>query len=554
MWRPVACVQNFSEFVPVAPESDPFPFATWSKILRDTVPTFVDWDGDGDVDFLRIAEEIDNSLILLEQLPDARWVSHTLPVPRARDFAVGDFDGDGDIDLVIAAYEQYHCRYFERRADGGLAEIVDRDNPFGAFCGLVDGILSSPFSTIAMGDWNMDGEMDMLRVERSKVTLWINSPMDEFIEQTGKNNPLPDDDLPSDVSLVDVDADGDLDLVLTTKFAIGKSVWTYLEHRPNGKLFKHPSTNRFTQVPVAHEDSGGSKSMTTVADVDGDGLLDVVYPNLEYAKQHSNGSFSLLTGPDNPFHNVPTNSDCCWTLVDWDKDGDLDLVQFYRNDSRLDTLDDAVEMLTEHFQHMHLYEQANGSFSEIEGAASPFYSMNFRPPPESMFVCPALFDFDGDGNLELALVDSKGSFFYFVNEGGNFTLAPSSPFGNVRIEPPARELHHLRPVHIWLVDWDGDGLDDLVVRTKTRMQYFRRGACAPLPTNSFCKFGSCNQKTSQCKCVSGAMGQECGICDMYHFRTEDACGKCPGYGTKAGACSRRGVCNDDAGLLWIKLL
>ena len=67
-----------------------------------------------------------------------------------------------------------------------------------------------------------------------------------------------------------------------------------------------------------------------VADVDGDGDVDVVHATgtgLAFAEQR-NGSFILWNRKDNPFWRRSSFSAMfeCWTLVDFDGDGDLDLV------------------------------------------------------------------------------------------------------------------------------------------------------------------------------------------------------------------------------------
>ena len=61
IWRAVACFQNgsdnVSDFVQMPVEWD-----FYSVLYSHEYPVFVDWDGDGDVDFLRISMD-DLSLI-----------------------------------------------------------------------------------------------------------------------------------------------------------------------------------------------------------------------------------------------------------------------------------------------------------------------------------------------------------------------------------------------------------------------------------------------------------------------------------------------------------
>ena len=546
-WLPVVCVQRSAEFVPVAVAESPFS----SELFYWTgSPSFVDWDGDGDIDFLRIDED-SRGLFLKEQLSDGSWASQRLPVPTCRGFAAADFDRDGDVDLLISAENNEHCRYFERRLDGSLTELVGLDNPFDAACRPLgtSSMFSSMHMQAALGDWDGDGEVDMLRVGPEEVVLWLNRPMDAFMEP---EYVFPEDDSISDVSLVDVDRDGDLDLVRMRQ-GVSTSEFTYFKQTEEGTFVEHDGANPFAGVPDKPEGPHARSvetSMTTVADVDGDGDLDVVYSNLEYAQQQADGQFILMKAQDNPFRGLPIeNPDTfgpCWMLVDWDRDGDLDLVMAYTNWS-LNTAGEILEYIQDggvaamaaHVGvQVRLYMQENSSFTEVTGAESPFYGMQGLPLYPS---CPAMSDLDNDGDLDLLLVNMYGSLLYYEQHESQFHLSLSSHFSDVRLQSANPD----RPPHIWLTDWEGDGVMDLVVRTRAEMQLFRRGACTPHAPQSFCMFGSCNQKTSECMCSPGAVGGECSLCDMYYFRAKDACQRCPGHGTLAGTCSRRGVCQDD---------
>mmetsp|Transcript_43761 Transcript_43761/g.102174 ORF Transcript_43761/g.102174 Transcript_43761/m.102174 type:complete len:1236 (+) Transcript_43761:322-4029(+) len=560
VWREVACFHNMSDNVSDFVLTDTFfsfinPSLGYSgPFLYTGHPVFVDWDSDGDVDFLRIDTDNDYRVLLKEQLPDGIWdKSRPLPgVPIARDFTAADFDGDGDVDLMITVKNEERCRYFERRADGSLEELVGSENPFETACGVTGtSVMSDKLKmTTTLGDWDGDGDVDLLRVDPEMVTLWINSPMNDFQEFSGKNNPFPDDALDSDVSLVDVDADGDFDMVLTHQ-VLSDFHWKYHEHMEDGKLVSNES-NPFVGVPDWNDWLDmlfGLGSHTTVADVDGDGDLDVVSRNLEYAEQHADGRFVLREGLENPFRKVEHNLQDCWMLIDWDADGDQDLVQAFLPDINERVMDLINFSFQPDFQpfipalRMRLYKQVNGSFAEVTGPESPFDSMATKDLPSNS-ACPAMADLDNDGDLDLLLVDGDRSLFYFEQQEGHFILAMPGPFADVHIQADFSTKSD--PPQVWLVDWDGDSLTDLIVRGRARTQYFRRGACSPLPPYSFCMFGLCNQRTSQCSCQPGAIGTECSMCSMHHFRGEDMCQACPGHETIAGVCSRRGECDDDA--------
>ena len=189
-------------------------------------------------------------------------------------------------------------------------------------------------------------------------------------------------------NIADVDGDGDLDfvylplgrdLVPTRKPATEE--YKYFKQLKNGKLEqRYGSANPLQAAPISllnftewdfsiHAQYFGMNHV--VADVDGDGDVDIVHADhrgFMYAEQR-NGQFTILKGLDNPFHlglkvaiqcavhflTFPSNfldDNCwaeimfeavsigagisnslqhssldCWTLVDFDGDGDLDIVR-----------------------------------------------------------------------------------------------------------------------------------------------------------------------------------------------------------------------------------
>ena len=534
-YKAVVCVRQGSDFV--ALETHPFrrEFEAMEGRALLGFPSFVDWDGDGDVDVLKIEGD---RLYLIENLDNSSFLRQLLPVPMARDFVAADFDEDGDVDLMMAFFNMKGCHYFERKGDGSLERLHGSDNPFESVCDVTSTAIGNSLTSLAtIGDWNRDGLSDLV-VVYDKIHLWLNQEVKDFVDLVPSSDLIqfPEAALQSNprVSLVDADGDGDLDLVVPPQkpvSALGDASYRYFEHLDSGELVERLGVaNPFHGAPPGDAAMATNKlGSHMIVDVDGDGDLDIVRGYLQYAQQQDDGEFVFLEGADNPFEGIAPDQWDCWTLADWDEDRDMDLVVVeFTNETKQQLLlqeylagrihkDDFLAAVA---SKVRFYEQANSSFIKHVGAANPFHNITLTADLVGR-LCPSLVDMDKDGDLDLILEDDGGHLLFYEQRSKSFEILPGY-FSEVSIRKRHNRKNFPRASHF--VDWDGDGLMDLVNFEGDALQYFQRGVCSPVA--SYCKLGLCKQQalnSYKCECIQGAEGDDCSLCGGHHVREGNAC-------------------------------
>ncbi|NYT27993.1 MAG: VCBS repeat-containing protein [Candidatus Thiodubiliella endoseptemdiera] len=297
----------------------------------------------------------------------------------------------------------------------------------------------------------------------------------EYIEKTGSgNNPFEGINVKGFVSaptLADIDGDGDLDLVVGK---MGKSDGT-LKYYQNTGTTSNPAyeektgdDNPFNSINV------GNYSGPALADIDGDGDLDLVVGErdgtLKYYQNTgttSNPAYEVKTGDDNPFNSIDVGDFSKPTLADIDGDGDLDLVVGEKNGT------------LKYYQNTGT--TSNPAYEAKTGGSNPFNSIDVGD-----FATPTLADIDGDGDLDLVVGEENGALKYYQNTGSTSNPAyeaktgGSNPFNSIDVGDFSKPT---------LADIDGDGDLDLVVGENdgTLKYYYNQQSAsvdgqAPTPT------------------------------------------------------------------------
>ena len=284
-----------------------------------------------------------------------------------------------------------------------------------------------------------------------------------FVERTGAENPFAGIGLTATPVLVDVDADGDLDVMASTYPGwvdtwrnVGDATTPSFEFIPRGP--GHPGP--FVPVP-------GGGVQVSLADLDGDGDPDIIgiegFGVIRYIPNIGTETEPLFSFPipyPPPPLSIAATAYPLGQLLDLDADGDSDLVvgdssrtfRFYEN----------------------VGDAASFDFVMRTGAQNPFDGLSVPGfGADGDRSIPALGDLDGDGDFDLIAGGYEhDGFLYFENVG-----SPASP-SFVQRTGAANPLEALGldvlEATAELGDLDGDGDLDMLLFEYPDYRYFEQ--------------------------------------------------------------------------------
>jgi hypothetical protein len=297
----------------------------------------VDLDGDGQQEFL-VADlggfypmrDKRGSLWWFQPQSDGSWrrVALQMGMMRVADVRPADFDGDGDLDLVVAEFGMHFQGGIHLLTNVGIENGIPK---------FESRVLDDRAGGIHVPviDLNQDGQLDFVALisqHHEAVVAFINRGdgtfQTEAIYQAGDPSYGS-----SGIELADLDGDGDTDVLLsngdTFDDAIPKPIHSIQWLENEGTYpFRH---HHIGQLPGAYRAVSG--------DVDGDGDLDVAAVALLVANdldEQPPGTFDGVVWfertEQGDFVRHRLQPDQCTSatcrLIDWEGDGDLDLVTF----------------------------------------------------------------------------------------------------------------------------------------------------------------------------------------------------------------------------------
>jgi hypothetical protein len=475
----------------------------WQGLEVGEWSRFVDVDGDGDIDLL--AESPYSYIRWWRNDGGPRAARFTIGADSVRDVEgrpipadrqnipqLADLDCNGRLDLFLGRVDgtvsRFEMRSLDPKTGPRFALLTDRFENIQIIGGeaaplpgerpAVPGMTGPPgappppgpslhgANTMAVVDVDQDGDQDILWGDFFEAgLLWIRNtgtcaapsmretpvpfPEGAPIRTSGYNAP----------AVADVDGDRDLDVLLGV---IGGAYNPTATSRDNLYLLEQTAPGTYAVRTSRFLDGldVGSESSPALADLDGDGDLDLVVGNKLEPDDRRGGVLHLFrntgTARSPSFRaagriDVAPGFQLAPAFGDLDGDGDLDLV--------LGSWRDEVMLYVN-----------EGSRTEPRFAPAPSLLVQLT---RGSHTAPALADLDGDGDLDLLVGEASGSLNFYRNAGSR-TAA--------RFELVSDEWQGIRAGRRSvprLADLDGDGDQDLVVGTEAGRPVIARNDGTP---------------------------------------------------------------------------
>ena len=280
----------------------------------------------------------------------------------SEDVSVADFDRDGLLDVIIVAEDDVRFgrtnvhEYYRGQRGGGLVR-------------LPSSLPDMEADAVAHGDIDADGDLDLIIAGAGQDRLLINDGRGAFADETASRLP-PEDRTTQDAEFADLDGDSDLDLVLGQEG--GHALWL------------NDGSGRFAEASDRLPPVGNVEARkVTPADVDGDGDLDLYFSHVGWQGREPQDRLLINDGRarfvDGSADRIPVETGTTLTarFADLDGDADLDLVRGEQGPLTVWAND------------------GSGVFTDVSAAVLG------ADRAEGPNIALALADFDGDGRIDI---------------------------------------------------------------------------------------------------------------------------------------------------------
>jgi len=367
----------------------------------------------------------------------------------ANTMALADIDGDGDMDLLWGDYFEPGLLLIEN--SGSCRQLNLRGTPRNWPVG--DPLRTSGYNAPTVGDIDGDGNLDVLVGVLGGAFNPTTTASDNLLHlartasgwQVRSTRFLGQLDVGSDAipALVDLDGDGDLDLVVSNRIEADDQSTGALY------LFVNTGTARAPGYRAAGRLAGvtGFQAAPAFADLDGDGNPDLITggfgPALRYYRNDGTRAAPRFVLADTAIARIPRGSSTTPALADLDGDGDLDLVvgeaagnlNVFRNVGTRRA--PVFELVSEHWLDIAVTRRATPTFADLDAdgdldlvvgaadgtvqawrndgpAGAPlFTALGEIVPAMRANAAPVFGDLSGDRRLEMLVGNTGGGLLFF---------------------------------------------------------------------------------------------------------------------------------------------